>query len=88
MLGKNLLFSVEFPVHVIGTRFVSVTDRFLGELGPVASGQVPKDLDMKYESLVKGIKYIQIKVCLKLCNGPRMNSLLCHSLKGLAARSV
>lgn len=45
-------------------RFVSVTDRFLAELGPVAHGQVPKDLDMKYENLVKGIKHIQIKVCL------------------------
>jgi len=25
-------------------------------------GQVPKDLDMKYENLVKGIRHIQIKV--------------------------
>lgn len=41
--------------------FVSVTDRFIGELGPVALGQVPKDLDMKYENLVKGIKHIKIK---------------------------
>jgi hypothetical protein len=41
---------------------VSVTDRFLGELSPVALGQVPKDLDMKYENLVKGIRHIQIKV--------------------------
>lgn len=45
-------------------RFVSVTDRFLAELGPVAHGQVPKDLDMKYENLVKGINHIQIKVGL------------------------
>jgi hypothetical protein len=41
---------------------VNVTDRFLGELSPVALGQVPKDLDMKYENLVKGIRHIQIKV--------------------------
>jgi hypothetical protein len=39
-----------------------VTDRFLGELGPVASGQVPKDLDAKYENLIKGLKHVQIKV--------------------------
>lgn len=43
-------------------RFVSVTDRFLAELGPVAQGQVPKDLDMKYENLVKGLRHVQIKV--------------------------
>ena len=42
--------------------FMSVTDRFLAELGPFASGQVPKDLDMKYENLVGGLKHIQIKV--------------------------
>ncbi|KAJ7063490.1 cell morphogenesis N-terminal-domain-containing protein [Mycena amicta] len=48
--------------HLANVRFVSVTDRFLAELGPVAQGQVPKDLDMKYENLVKGINHIQIKV--------------------------
>ncbi|TFK41667.1 cell morphogenesis N-terminal-domain-containing protein [Crucibulum laeve] len=48
--------------HIANVRFISVTDRFLGELGPVALGQVPKDLDMKYENLVKGLKHIQIKV--------------------------
>ncbi|KAF7323164.1 hypothetical protein HMN09_00096800 [Mycena chlorophos] len=48
--------------HLANIRFVSVTDRFLAELGPVAQGQVPKDLDMKYENLVKGINHIQIKV--------------------------
>ncbi|KAF7304959.1 hypothetical protein MKEN_01210500 [Mycena kentingensis (nom. inval.)] len=48
--------------HLANVRFVSVTDRFLAELGPVAHGQVPKDLDMKYENLVKGINHIQIKV--------------------------
>ncbi|KAJ7905688.1 cell morphogenesis N-terminal-domain-containing protein [Mycena olivaceomarginata] len=48
--------------HISKVRFVSVTDRFLAELGPVAHGQVPKDLDMKYENLVKGINHIQIKV--------------------------
>lgn len=40
---------------------MSVTDRFLAELGPVAQGQVPKDLDMKYENLVRGLKHIQLK---------------------------
>ncbi|KAF8212053.1 cell morphogenesis N-terminal-domain-containing protein [Mycena galopus ATCC 62051] len=48
--------------HISKVRFVSVTDRFLAELGPVAHGQVPKDLDMKYENLVKGLTHIQIKV--------------------------
>jgi hypothetical protein len=41
---------------------VSVTDRFLGELGPLAQGEVPKDSDMKYENLVTGIRHIQIRV--------------------------
>ncbi|CAK5277635.1 unnamed protein product [Mycena citricolor] len=48
--------------HLANIRFVSVTDRFLAELGPVANGQVPRDLEMKYENLVKGINHIQIKV--------------------------
>ncbi|KAA1476636.1 hypothetical protein DENSPDRAFT_933178 [Dentipellis sp. KUC8613] len=48
--------------HLANTRFMSVTDRFLSELTPVAAGQVPKDLDMKYENLVRGLKHIQIKV--------------------------
>ncbi|KAH0581896.1 hypothetical protein H2248_011576 [Termitomyces sp. 'cryptogamus'] len=48
--------------HIANVRFLSVTDRFLAELGPVTHGQVPKDLDMKYENLVKGLKHIQIKV--------------------------
>ncbi|KAG6873883.1 hypothetical protein C0995_009662 [Termitomyces sp. Mi166 len=48
--------------HIANVRFMSVTDRFLAELGPVAHGQVPKDLDMKYENLVRGLKHIQIKV--------------------------
>ncbi|KAG5220378.1 Cell morphoproteinis protein [Salix suchowensis] len=43
-------------------RFVSVTDRFLSELGPVASGQVPKDSDMKYENLLQGLRHVTIKV--------------------------
>ncbi|EGO03567.1 hypothetical protein SERLA73DRAFT_69422 [Serpula lacrymans var. lacrymans S7.3] len=48
--------------HLANVRFVSVTDRFLGELNPVAMGQVAKDLDTKYENLVKGLRHIQIKV--------------------------
>jgi len=43
-------------------RFISVTDRFLAELHPVAMGQVPKDLAAKYENLVRGLKHIKIKV--------------------------
>ncbi|KAH7905906.1 cell morphogenesis N-terminal-domain-containing protein [Hygrophoropsis aurantiaca] len=48
--------------HLGNVRFVSVTDRFLSELGPVASGQVVKDLDTRYENLVKGLRHVQIKV--------------------------
>ncbi|KAK0496297.1 cell morphogenesis N-terminal-domain-containing protein [Armillaria luteobubalina] len=47
--------------HLANVRFVSITDRFLSELGPVAQGQVTKD-DMKFENLVKGIKHVQLKV--------------------------
>lgn len=47
-------------------RFVSVTDRFLLELSPVAQGQVPKDSDFKYENLVKGIRHVPIKVWVVL----------------------
>ncbi|KAH7878271.1 cell morphogenesis N-terminal-domain-containing protein [Lentinula edodes] len=48
--------------HLANIRFVSVTDRFLAELAPVTRGQVPKDLDMKYENLINSIRHIQIKV--------------------------
>lgn len=41
---------------------MNVTDRFLAELEPVAQGHVPKDNDMKFENLVRGLKHIQIKV--------------------------
>jgi hypothetical protein len=41
---------------------MSVTDRFLAELGPITTGQVPKDADVKYENLVKGLRHINIKV--------------------------
>ena len=42
-------------------RFMSVTDRFLAELGPLTSGQVQKD-DLRYEYLLKGLQHIQIRV--------------------------
>ncbi|KAI0032600.1 cell morphogenesis N-terminal-domain-containing protein [Vararia minispora EC-137] len=48
--------------HLANTRFTSVTDRFLSELSPVISGQVPKDMDMRFENLVRGLKHVQIKV--------------------------
>ncbi len=44
---------------------MSVTDRFLAELGPLLSGQVPKDHDLRYEYLLKGLQHIQIKVRVK-----------------------
>ncbi|KZT36733.1 hypothetical protein SISSUDRAFT_926525 [Sistotremastrum suecicum HHB10207 ss-3] len=43
-------------------RFDSVTDRFLAQLKPVMDGMVPKDADPKYESLVKGLRHVQLKV--------------------------
>lgn len=48
------------------TRFIGVTDRFLAELRPVSSGQVLKDIDLRYENLVKGLRHIQLKVPLPL----------------------
>ena len=41
---------------------MSVTDRFLAELSPLSSGNVPKGYDMRYEYLLKGLQHIQIKV--------------------------
>jgi hypothetical protein len=41
---------------------MSVADKFLAELAPVASGQVLKDQDSKYENLVSGLSHVQIKV--------------------------
>ncbi|ESK91761.1 cell morphogenesis protein [Moniliophthora roreri MCA 2997] len=58
----NAELSAALLGHLANIRFVSVTDRFLAELSPIALGQVPKDLDMKYENLVLGLKHIQIKV--------------------------
>ncbi|KAF9444887.1 hypothetical protein P691DRAFT_806559 [Macrolepiota fuliginosa MF-IS2] len=48
--------------HIANIRFMSVTDRFLAELGPITNGQVPKDADVKYENLVKGLRHIKINV--------------------------
>ncbi|KAF9255503.1 hypothetical protein L218DRAFT_912242 [Marasmius fiardii PR-910] len=66
MQSKNHRTNAELSAELLGClagiRFVSVTDRFLAELKAVALGQVPKDLDMKYENLVLGLKHIQIKV--------------------------
>lgn len=51
---------------------MSVTDRFLAELGPITTGQVPKDADMKYENLVKGLMHIKINashfISMELCD--------------------
>ncbi|KAL0069649.1 Cell morphogenesis protein PAG1 [Marasmius tenuissimus] len=66
MQSKNHRTNAELSAallgHLANIRFVSVTDRFLAELKSIALGQVPKDLDMKYENLVLGLKHIQIKV--------------------------
>lgn len=42
--------------------FESVTDRFLNELKPVRLGTVPKELDPKYEIIVKGLRHVQLRV--------------------------
>lgn len=41
---------------------MSVTDRFLNELAPVAGGHVARDSDTKFENLVKGLRFVQLKV--------------------------
>ena len=41
---------------------MSVTDRFLNALGPIASGNIPKDTDLKYENLVKSLRHVAIRV--------------------------
>jgi len=64
-------------------RFITVTDRFLAELGPVTSGQVMKDSDNKFENLVRGMRHIQIKVRL-LC----LISDFADFGLGLATRSI
>lgn len=43
-------------------RFVSVTDRFVLALGPLAAGQVLKDGGMRYENIIRGIEYIKLRV--------------------------
>lgn len=49
--------------HIARARFVSVTDRFVSELGPVVQGQViPKELDVKFDNVIRAMRYIQIKV--------------------------
>jgi len=52
----------KMPSDYTFVSFVSVTDHFPGELEPVANGQVAKDLDMKYEHLVKGLYHVQLRV--------------------------
>jgi hypothetical protein len=63
-------------------RFDSVADRFVSELRPLAQGQVSKDLDMKYENLVKGVRHLQIKVGLWALHESPTNA----SRLGLATR--
>ncbi|KAF8136926.1 cell morphogenesis N-terminal-domain-containing protein [Boletus edulis] len=65
-VNHNYKLCAELYAGVLGClaslRFPSVTDRFLNELAPVAHGQIAKDLDTKFENLVKGLRYVQIKV--------------------------
>lgn len=43
-------------------RFVSVTDRYIGALQPLASGQVVKDGGTRFENIIRGLEYIKLKV--------------------------
>ena len=52
-------------------RFVSVTDRFVSELGPIIQGQViPKEVDSKFDNIIRAMRYIQIKVGLDFALAP------------------
>ncbi|EJD54741.1 hypothetical protein AURDEDRAFT_79755 [Auricularia subglabra TFB-10046 SS5] len=42
-------------------RFVSLTDRFISELQPLATGQVPKEVEPKFEHIVRGLRHIKLK---------------------------
>lgn len=57
------------------SRFIGVTDRFLAELQPVSSGQVLKDMDLRYENLVRGLRHVRLKVslCTHLIDRWRIN---------------
>ncbi|KAG9006543.1 Cell morphogenesis protein PAG1 [Tulasnella sp. JGI-2019a] len=43
-------------------RFVSVTDRYIGALHPLATGQVVKDGGTRFENIIRGLEYIKLKV--------------------------
>lgn len=64
--SANHRINAELYAKLLGdladVRFISVTDRFLAELEPVAQGQVLKDMDMRYETLLRGLKHIRIHV--------------------------
>ena len=66
------------------SRFIGVTDRFLAELRPVSSGQVLKDMDLRYETLVRGLRHVQLKVRQPL----HLIGTTLMDLQGLAARDV
>lgn len=63
---------------------MSVTDRFLAELGPISSGQLPKDYDLRYEYLLKGLQHIQIRV-REMSHTVRVGA---NAGEGLATRSI
>ncbi|KAG8827735.1 Cell morphogenesis protein PAG1 [Serendipita sp. 401] len=48
--------------HLSHFRFQSVTDRFTAALRPIRDGKVGKDEDGRFETLLKGLRHIQIKV--------------------------
>jgi hypothetical protein len=56
------LLSWSYKLPLYAYRFESVSDRFISELRPIMDGLVHKDTDPKYEILVKGAKYLQLKV--------------------------
>ncbi|KAG8937043.1 Cell morphogenesis protein PAG1 [Tulasnella sp. 419] len=44
------------------TRFVSVTDRYISVLSPLAKGQLLKDGGMRYENIVRGVEHLKLTV--------------------------
>jgi hypothetical protein len=71
--------------YLANSRFITVTDRFLAELERVSSGQVVKDVDSRYENLVRGLKHIQIKVEI-LASSNWLDLMILFRLLGLAPR--
>jgi hypothetical protein len=89
--STNLRQNEEVYARLLGevakARFMTVTDLFLSELAPVTAGQITKDADLRYENIVRGLKYVQIKVKWQACYLRGMDLNLLPHL-GISARSL